>query len=41
MFIGDHLNGNFTAEAHPDSIFMRYMWKENFNIKLINNEPKL
>lgn len=30
--IAKHMDGDFLDEMHPDSFFMRYMWKEDFNL---------
>jgi hypothetical protein len=32
-FIGQHQDGNFLAEAHPQSIFMKHMWQPNFSLE--------
>lgn len=29
-FVTRHKDGNFSGDAHPESIFMRYMWKANY-----------
>jgi hypothetical protein len=30
-------HGNFTGEVHPDSFFMRYIWRKDFEIVSIDN----
>lgn len=41
MFAGRHTDGNFTSEAHPESIFMRHMWHPKFRIDEVNFQPRL
>lgn len=31
-FINGHPTANFLDEAHPQSIFMKHMWQENFSL---------
>ncbi len=40
-FIGNHMDENFLSEAHPDSIFMRYIWNKDYSLTRKNNQPSL
>jgi hypothetical protein len=40
-FIGDHLDENFLSDAHPDSIFMRYIWNKDYGLIIKNGKPSL
>jgi hypothetical protein len=41
LFVGNHMDGDFSGEAHPDSFFMRYMWQKSFKLEEVNFYPKL
>lgn len=40
-FIAAHRYGNFSGDAHPDSIFMRHMWDSNYFLYGMKDEPRL
>jgi hypothetical protein len=40
-FIGNHMDENFLSEAHPDSIFMKYIWSKDYSLVLKNGKPSL
>ncbi len=40
-FANSHMDGDFSRETHPDSIFMRYMWQDNFSFERAGSQPIL
>ena len=40
-FAARHADGNFTLDAHPESIFMRHMWHPKLRIEMVNSKPRL
>lgn len=40
-FVLEHMDGNFTQEAHPDSIFMRHIWREDYKVVRVDDEYRL
>jgi hypothetical protein len=39
--MSEHADGNFSAVAHPDSIFMRYIWDKSYRIEKVDGELRL
>lgn len=40
-FAARHSDGNFSQDAHPQSIFMRHMWHPSLRIDTGNSQPRL
>lgn len=40
-FTARHSDGNFSMDAHPESIFMRHMWHPKLHIETGNFQPRL
>jgi len=41
LFVGRHMDANFSSETHPDSFFMRHMWDPSYRLKEVNSYPRL
>jgi hypothetical protein len=37
----EHTDGNFTGEAHPESVFMKYIWDKKYSMKKVEGVPRL
>jgi hypothetical protein len=37
----EHMDGNFEGVAHPDSVFMRYIWDKSYSLEMVGNHPQL
>lgn len=40
-FIERHMDGNFTNDVHPQSVFMKHMWRKSFRLAEGENAVQL